>query len=274
MSQRPSVPTESDGARWPGEPGGGERTGEERPEGARWPGEPARSERPGEERPGEERPDEERPDEERPGEEPDGEWPDDLWPDDDESPGRTGDSAGGGGPGGPPAASAMPRGGPGAGPRKRARPGVTLAIITLAAAAIGAGIVLAVDYLSGSAAPAAAPSHQPSYLAPGQDVGNGQPGANGGLPSGGPGGGTGGTASMFIIGKVTAVTSTSITIGGSGPSITAAVTGDTRVTGKVSSIGGVKVGDQVSAQMTQSGGKTTATAIQDPAQSPPGGGLP
>jgi hypothetical protein len=161
----------------------------------------------------------------------------------------------------------MPRGGPGAGPRKRARP-VTLAIIALAAAAIGAGIVLAVDDLSSSAAPAAAPGSQPSSLAPGQQFGNGQPGANGGLPGGGPGR----TASM--IGKVSAVTSTSITVGGPGRSITAAVTGDTRVTGKVSSIGGVKVGDQVSAQMTQSGGKFTATAIQDPAQAPPGGGPP
>jgi hypothetical protein len=274
MSQRPSAPTGPDGARWPGEPGSGERRpgeerpGEERPDGARWPGEPARGERPGEERPGEERPGEE-----RPGEEPDGEWPDDLWPDDDESPGQAGDSTGGGGPGGPLAASAMPRGGPGAGPRKRARP-VTLALITLAAAAIGAGIVLVVDDLSSSSAPAAVPGNQPSYLAPGQHVGHGQPGANGGLPSGGPGGGAGGTASLFMIGKVTAVTSTSITIGGPGHLITAAVTGDTRVTGQVSSIGGVKVGDQVSAQMTQSGGKTTATAIQDPALSPPGGGLP
>src|SRR5216683_1915307 len=147
MSQRPSAPAGPDGARWPGEPGRGERPSESRlsedqPDGARWPGEPARDERPSEERPGEE----------RPGEQSDGEWPDDLWPDDDESPGRAGDSAGGGGPGGPPAASAMPRGWPGAGPRKRARP-VTLAIITLAAAAIGAGIVLVVDDLSSSSAP-------------------------------------------------------------------------------------------------------------------------
>jgi hypothetical protein len=167
----------------------------------------------------------------------------------------------------------MPRGGPGAGPPKRVRP-ATLAIIALAATAIGAGIVLAVDDLSSYAPPAAAPGNQPSYLAPGQHVGNGQPGANGGLPGGFSGGGSGGIASLFIIGKVTALTSTSITIGGPGRSITAAVTGSTRVSGKVSSIGGVKVGDQVSAQMTQSGGKTTATAIQDPAQSPPGGGLP
>jgi hypothetical protein len=34
----------------------------------------------------------------------------------------------------------------------------------------------------------------------------------------------------------------------------------------VHSISGIKVGDQVSAQLTSSGGRTTATAIQYPAQ--------
>src|ERR1700730_6964428 len=229
MSQRPSAPAGPDGARWPGEPGRGERPGEnrlseEQPAGARWPGEPGTGE------PGRgERPREGRPVEERPGEQSDGEWPDDLWPDDDEPPGRADDSAGGGGPGSPPAAWALPRGRPGAGPRKRARP-VTLVIITLAAAAIGAGIVLVVDDLSSSSAPAAASGHQPSRLAPGQHVGNGPPGA---LPSGGPGG----TANLFMIGKVTAVTSTSITIGGPGPSINAADTGAVRTTGTLSTIG-------------------------------------
>src|ERR1700730_14149972 len=91
MSQRPSAPAGPDGARWPGEPGRGERPREGRPV------------------------------EERPGEQSDGEWPDDLWPDDDEPPGRAGDSAGGGGPGSPPAASAMARGPPGARAREAGR---------------------------------------------------------------------------------------------------------------------------------------------------------
>jgi hypothetical protein len=57
--------------------------------------------------------------------------------------------------------------------------------------------------------------------------------------------------------------------------VTAAITSSTKVTGKVTSMGGVKVGDQVSAQITKSnGGQPTATAIQDPAQAPSGGGLP
>ncbi len=47
------------------------------------------------------------------------------------------------------------------------------------------------------------------------------------------------------------------------------------MTGKVTSIGSVKVGDLVSAQITDRGGKATATAIQDPAHLPSsGGGLP
>ena len=40
------------------------------------------------------------------------------------------------------------------------------------------------------------------------------------------------------------------------------------VTGRVTSIGGVKPGDQVSARLTGTGGKLTVTAIQDPASLP------
>jgi hypothetical protein len=135
-------------------------------------------------------------------------------------------------------------------------------VIALLAAAAGAGIVLAVDGLSGSSAtpgPASQPISQPTI----------QPG--GALPGTGPGG-AGGT--LFVIGKVTAVSSGSITIGGAAHAVTAAVTGSTRVTGNVSSIGAVKVGDQVSAQIVQDGGSATATAIQDPARSPGGGSAP
>jgi hypothetical protein len=89
-----------------------------------------------------------------------------------------------------------------------------------------------------------------------------------------PGSG-GGTTQIFIGGRVTAVSSTSITIGGPGRDITAAVTASTQVTGKISGISGVKVGDEVSAQLAQSGGSLlTAVAIQDPAQAPGGGGPP
>jgi hypothetical protein len=42
----------------------------------------------------------------------------------------------------------------------------------------------------------------------------------------------------------------------------------------VSGLGGIKAGDQVSAQLTQDGGRVTAVAIADPAQAPAGGSLP
>ncbi|HEX9040526.1 MAG TPA: hypothetical protein VF838_05790 [Trebonia sp.] len=42
----------------------------------------------------------------------------------------------------------------------------------------------------------------------------------------------------------------------------------TKVTGTVAGVGGVKVGDLVSATITGSGGKLTADSIQDPASLP------
>jgi len=70
---------------------------------------------------------------------------------------------------------------------------------------------------------------------------------------------------MILTGRVLAVSGTSITIGGEGPSVTAAVTRATKVTGTVRGIGGVKVGDEVSAQITGTASHLTAIAIQDPA---------
>ena len=52
--------------------------------------------------------------------------------------------------------------------------------------------------------------------------------------------------------------------GGDGPSVTAAVTGATTITGTVHGIGGIKVGNEVSAQITGTASHLTATAIQDP----------
>jgi hypothetical protein len=238
MSQPSSGLSGPGGGRWPGEPGG-----------AGWPGESGPAERADRD-----------------------EWPDDLWPDDDgQAERRSGGSAGGGGAGEPRPAAVNPAGGPGNGvPRRSVRPGV-LAVIALGAAAAGAGIVLGVVDLSSSpSATTAAPVGQPTQLIPVPSGGSGQPGGNGALP----GSGSGGTAMIFVIGKVTAVSGTSITIGGPTHSVTAAVTESTRVTGKVSGIRGVNVGDQVSAQITQSGGRSSAIAIQDPAQPPPSGSLP
>ena len=74
-----------------------------------------------------------------------------------------------------------------------------------------------------------------------------------------------GQLQMMLIGKVLAVSGTSITIGGDGPSVTAAVTRSTEITGEVHGIGGVKVGTEISAQLTGTARHLTATAIQDPA---------
>jgi hypothetical protein len=191
-------------------------------------------------------------------------WPDELWPGDDDPPGG---GSGDGAPGGPRAAPAMPPGWPGDGPSKRRPSPVLLLVIALLAAAAGAGIVLGVEGLSGSSGVTAAPAGQPSSLTPVTPGGNGQPGGSGALPGTAPGG----TGTLFVIGQVTAVSGTSITVGGPRHTVTAAVTGSTRVTGKVSGISGIKVGDQVSAQIVQNGGAARATAIQDPAR-PPGGG--
>ena len=194
-------------------------------------------------------------------------WPDDLWPGDDDPPGGGGPD--GGAPGGPATAPGMPPGRPGGEPPGRQPRWVLLLVTALLAAAAGAAIVLAVHALSGSSAVTAGPAGQPSSLTPVAPGGNGQPG---GGPL--PGTGSGGTGTLFVIGKVTAVSGTSITIGGPGHTVTATVTGSTRITGKVSGISGIKVGDQVSAQIVQNGGAARASAIQDPAQPPARGTLP
>jgi hypothetical protein len=182
----------------------------------------------------------------------DPDWPDD-WADDggDDPPWRRP---------APPAASGRDGG--------AGRPGLrplALAIVAVVALAAGAGVALAIiKGLDRSSSPSAAPGSQPSAVAPG--------GSGGGTI---PGGGGGAVGEMFVAGPVTAISSTSITIGGPGHTVTAAITSATRITGKVTSIGAIKVGDQVSAQITQSnGGQPTVTAIQDPAQAPSGGSLP
>jgi hypothetical protein len=241
MSPESSGPAGLGEARWAGGDGGPSADASEPDPG--WPGDDAADE-PDSGWPGDDAADERDPD-----------WPDD-WPEDDEADPPWRREA-------PPAAY-----GPGGGPGRRGlRP---LALTAVAVVALGAGAVVALAVgrgLDNSASPSATPSSQPSYA----------PGSGGGtVPGGGavPGGGSGPVGQAFIEGRVEAVSSTSITIGGPGQSMTAAITAATKVTGDVTSIGSVKVGDEVSAQITVSGGQATATAIQDPAQAPPGGGGP
>jgi hypothetical protein len=74
---------------------------------------------------------------------------------------------------------------------------------------------------------------------------------------------------MMIEGRVLAVSSTSITLGGAGPNVTARITRATQFSGKVHGITGVTLGDQVSATLTGSSATSlTATAIEDPGAAP------
>jgi hypothetical protein len=69
----------------------------------------------------------------------------------------------------------------------------------------------------------------------------------------------------MLAGRVVAVSPTSITLGGNGPSVTAKITKATQFSGKVHAISGVKAGDQVSAALTgASMTSLTAETIQDP----------
>ncbi len=240
MSPESSGPTKLDGAKRPADDGWPDDDAPDEP-GPDWPEDDA-SER-----------DPDWPEDQASGER-DPDWPDD-WPDDD------GED--------PPWRRAAPAAayGPGGGPARRGLRPLALAAVAVVALGAGAGVALAITRgLDKSTSPSATPSTQPSALAPGGNSGGGTF----------PGAGNGSVEQMLVSGPVTAVSSTSITIGGGpGNSVTAAITSSTRITGKVSSIGGVKVGDQVSAQITVSnGGRPTVTALQDPAQAQSGVGLP
>ncbi len=183
---------------------------------------------------------------------PDGDWPDDDWPDDTW-------------PAGQPAAwpGAPPQ------PHEPGEPGLltwlhsnVVGVALIAVLAGVAGAFLAFLLTQGpSAAPAAA--RTPAGLSPtlpGKGIGGG--GVSGGLPGGGAG-----QVQMLLVGPVTAVSGTSITVAGQGNSVTGAVTSATKVTGKVTSIGGIKVGDHVLVKFTgnPASGSFTAITIQDPA---------
>lgn len=171
-------------------------------------------------------------------------WPDEDWPDEADD-----DQAGP-----PPWPGAARAHGPGGQPGPRHRRALALTVVAVAALAVGAGGAAAVaqGLLHEASAPAAPTAGPPTSAAPG-----------GVIP-----GGSGGTARLFMAGRVLAVSPTSITIGGPAHRVTAAVTTATRITGHVTSIRSVKVGDQVSAQITERSGKAIATSIQDPARLP------
>jgi hypothetical protein len=136
------------------------------------------------------------------------------------------------------------------------------AVAVLAAATgVAVGLLLVKGTPTASAAGAATPSASASAAAGPGGSGTGRAL----LP--GPSGNGNGLLQMILTGRVLAVSATSITIGGHGPSVTAAVTNATKITGTVRGIASVKAGDEVAARISGTPGHLTATAIQDPAGS-------
>lgn len=150
---------------------------------------------------------------------------------------------------GPPVPPPPPRG-----PRPRVHP-LTLAAVAVAGVAIGVAAVLISDAGQGITAAGTTPSAAPAS----------RPAQGGGLASLPPLTGNSGGLQMMIEGRVTAVSSTSITLGGAGPSVSARITRSTQFSGKVHAVSGVKVGDQVRATLSGSSATSlTATSIEDP----------
>jgi hypothetical protein len=184
-------------------------------------------------------------------------------------------------PGFPPGAPGEPpggwhRGGPWGG--GAARRGWLLALTAVVAAAFGFGVVVvALHEAAGPASAGAAPSSSATASPGAVPPKSGTSGAGNGTQPAPQGGGRpslppGAMERLEIGGQVTAVSATSITLNGGGQEITATVTRATKVTGKVTSISGVKVGDFVSASISGANGKLTAGSIQDPASLPSGSG--
>jgi hypothetical protein len=205
-------------------------------------------------------------------------WPDDDWPEDNH-PGGLGPRAG------------IPLTGVGQGsPRGSGVRPLSLFLVALVVCAVSVVVTLwltndlsptassttgglpSAPLQSQGAPPGSLPTAAPS---PAQSPGGGNlpvpgGGGNGGTPVIG-GGGDGGIE-MLMVGRVEAVTSDSITIAGSSHTLTVAVTQATQISGRAHSISAIKVGDTVSAQITQSGERPVAAVIEDLASVP--GGLP
>lgn len=150
-----------------------------------------------------------------------------------------------------PATLAGPSAGPSAGPAAGRRwghrgvPGFSAwvaaaAAVTAAAAGVAVGFFLISGAPSASVFTGAAPgvSASPSVSVPARA----------------------GQLRVALTGRVLAVSGTSITIGGAGPSVTAAITTGTRVTGRAHGVGGIKGGDYVAAQLAGTAAELAGTA--------------
>src|SRR5262249_14274756 len=153
--------------------------------------------------------------------------PDDDWPGDEAD-----DAPGPPWPPGPPGAALPGAAGP---PRQGGIRPLVVAAGAGVALAVGAGVA-ALGARGSPPSSSSSPSSSPSAAqSPGSSQQGGVPGNGGGFPGGGP------VGQLLLRGRVVAVSSTSITIAGGGHTVTAAVTSATSVTGKVTSIGSVKV---------------------------------
>jgi len=137
-------------------------------------------------------------------------------------------------------------------------------LVAIVAAVLGviAGLAF-INRPSGATAGSPGAGASPSAgTGPGQNSG----GSSGGLPtlSPLPGNGNGGLQ-VQVTGTVTAVSSTSITVGGEGTAVTARFTGATKFTGQVQHAADIKDGDEVAAILTGTPGELTVQTIQDPA---------
>jgi hypothetical protein len=141
---------------------------------------------------------------------------------------------------------------------------VVAVVAAIAGAAVGFFLVRGTPVARASAPASALPSSALPSALPSSGRGTG-PQARPGLPGSASGNGNG-QLRMLLTGRVLAVSGTSITIGGAGPSVTAAVTSATKITGRAHAIASVKVGDQVAAQVAGTPSHLTLTTLQDPTQ--------
>jgi hypothetical protein len=191
-----------------------------------------------------------------PDESSEGEWPEGEWHDDESLDGEP--FAAPGGPAGPGPGFGYRTGGWGHG----GIPGFSAWVaVAVAVAAAVAGVAVGFFLTRGAPAASAAGGVTPSAPAPALGSGGSGPQALPGLPGNGDG-----QLRMLLTGRVLAVSGTAVTIGGAGPSVTAAVTSATKLTGRVHGIGGIKVGDEVAAQITGTPSHLVITTLEDPAQ--------
>jgi len=133
--------------------------------------------------------------------------------------------------------------------------------VAVAVVAAVAGVAVGFSLTRGASVASAAGGATPSAPAPASRGSGAGPQALPGLPGNGDG-----QLRILLTGRVLSVSATSVTIGGTGPSVTAAVTSTTKLTGRAHGIGGVRVGDQVAAQITGTPSHLVITSLQDPAQ--------